>query len=133
LELAPLHRAAARVPLIDATCSPDAIAFDGDGRLVVFDGASDHTIYKCPRVNHAFRAWHDAQHIVQRVGFDLAGERAACEGQIRELLARYPSAPREVIALIRAEVIGQAEHFAAFGEFPVDQAAFITTYLEQSK
>lgn len=92
---------------------------------IVWDGASDATIYADPRVNHAFRAWHDAEHVRGAFDFSLTGERATCEAQIRGLLARFPRVPSFFLAIIRAEITGQAEHFARFGEFPADQAAFI--------
>lgn len=38
------------------------------GRVVVWDGASDATIYGDARVNHAFRAWHDAARDVRETG-----------------------------------------------------------------
>lgn len=93
------------------------------GIMTVWDGASDRTIWRDARVNHAFRAWHDDCHIRAGVGFTLVGERAACELQIRELMAAHPQA-HAMAAIIRAEVIGQAEYFAATGSFPEDQIAF---------
>lgn len=94
-------------------------------RRVVWDGASDATIYADPRVNHAFRAWHDAEHVRGQFEFSLTGERATCDAQIRGLLARFPRAPFFALQVIRAEITGQAEYFAAHGAFPADQAAFI--------
>lgn len=99
--------------------------------LTVWSGASDATIYGAPEVNHAFRAWHDAAHVAGMHEFTLAGEAATAERQVRELLAAYPRAPRAWLALLRAEVTGQAEHFAAHGSFPADQAAFIRSYVER--
>lgn len=99
------------------------------GRVIVWEGASDGTIYSDPKVNHAFRAWHDACHIAGEHGFTLDGERATCERQIASLRIHFPRAPIFIDTLLRAEVIGQAEHFARTGEFPADQAAFIADYL----
>lgn len=122
LELAPRHIARAQAPSTFAELmrSPD---------LVVWDGASDATIYGDARVNHAFRAWHDACHIAGGFEFTLAGEMLACEMQCRQVLQRYPRVHGRILAMIRAEVIGQAEHFAATGLFPEDQIAFIQTLL----
>jgi hypothetical protein len=130
LELAPRHVARAYSLNADANTAPEALAqmFTGDGFLV-FDGGSDATIYADPRVNFAFRAWHDMHHIKAARGFTLPAERDVCESQLRELVAAYPRAPRAWLDLIRAEIIGQAEHFARFGEFPIDQAAFIRDYI----
>lgn len=129
LELAPRHSARDRVPVIGEGSHPSVIAFDSGGMLV-WAGASEHTIYRDPCVNHAFRAWHDAAHIAGGFGFTLEGERAACEYQIAEALRRYPRIAPRVLGLIRAEVIGQAEYYATHGEFPIDQEAFIREYLK---
>jgi hypothetical protein len=129
LSLAPRHHATPNVPELGVGNAPEQIAFDADGTMLVFDGASEQTIYGDARVNHAFRAWHDAQHIRARAGFTLAGERLACEMQCRDLQRAFPSVPESVLRLIRAEVIGQAEYFARHGAFPIDQAKFIEEYL----
>lgn len=99
------------------------------GIMPVWSGASDGTIYADAHVNRAFRAWHDECHIAGQFGFTLQGERATCELQIRGLKARFPRVPNTLLALIRAEVIGQAEHFALTGSFPVNQAAFNRAYV----
>lgn len=97
-------------------------------RMIVWDGASSDTIYGDARVNHAFRAWHDQCHIDGRFPLTLEGEVAACEFQIRDMLRRFPSAPARLARAIRAEVIGQAEYFAAHGMFPANQLSFFTAY-----
>lgn len=131
LELAPRHVARPSVPLFDAATPHERLAqLQTPSGLLVWDGASDATIYADARVNHAFRAWHDACHIAAGVGFTLSAERAACEAQLRSLLLAYPRAPRHWVQLIRAEIIGQAEHFATHGTFPVDQFAFVKGYTQ---
>ena len=132
--LAPKHRASERGPVLAGAhflrCDPrQAIAFDPDGSMLVWDGASDRTIYWDAAVNHAFRAWHDACHIAGRFGFNLDGERAACELQIVQARLAFPSIPLSIIATIRAEVVGQAEYFAAHGCFPLDQRKFVAQYI----
>lgn len=93
-------------------------------RLVVWDGASDQTIFRDARVNHAFRAWHDMGHVVGVHPFTLEGERAACRWQLKALLTRFPDAPEWLLEVIRREVIGQAEYYEQTGAFPADQEAF---------
>lgn len=119
LELAPRFDARSNAP---ATFGD--LMRHGSSILPVWDGASNATIYKDPRVNHAFRAWHDACHVAGQYDFTLEGERAACEMQQRQLVERYPSAPQWALDLLHTEVIGQAEYFAAHGAFPLDQEAF---------
>jgi len=100
--------------------------------LRVYDGGSDATIYADPRVNFAFRAWHDATHREIAGAFTLAGEREVCEVQVRALYARFPSAPLAWARILRAEVIGQAEYFVTYGTFPADQRAFVSAYLGET-
>jgi hypothetical protein len=103
------------------------------GRMCVSDGASDATIFADAEVNLAFRAWHDHCHL--RIGADFSpeGEAAACAEQARDLRTLYPGhadLPRW-LAILHAEVVGQGEHLARHGAFPVDQAAFVRSYLTQ--
>lgn len=93
-------------------------------RLVVWDGASDKTIFRDARVNHAFRAWHDMGHIVMRAPFSLAGEMSACQWQVSSLIRRWPLVPDWLLDIVRREVIGQATYYEEHGTFPEDQEAF---------
>lgn len=131
LQLAPVRRARARVPIIDVGADPHGIAFDSGG-MIVWDGASDSTVYGDACVNHAFRAWHDAAHIAGAFPFTLSGEIAACEFQLTQLRDAFPRHPQSWDALIRAEVIGQAEYYSVHGEFPSDQYAFMVEYLSRA-
>ena len=122
LRLAPAFTAAPKAPetfrqLMQARAETRA--------LLVWEGASEATVYGDARVNHAFRAWHDATHIAGGHGFTLEGERATYRDQWAAVLSLYPSAPDAWRALLHAEIIRQAEHYEAHGAFPTDQAAFI--------
>jgi hypothetical protein len=130
LELAPRHEARAFAPSTLAELRACAAERTSAG-LIVWSGESARTIYADARVNFAFRAWHDAEHVRGGHAFDLTGERATADAQARAVLAAYPSAPRAWLALLDAEVNGQAEHFARFGEFPVNQVAFVRDALER--
>lgn len=111
-------------PIAPATLA-DLLALDRAAPLPVWEGASDYTIHGDARANHAFRAWHDAAHIATHGRFTLAGERDVCERQKRDILERYPRAPRLWLDLLDAEINGQADYFAAHGEFPADQVSFV--------
>jgi hypothetical protein len=103
----------------------------GGGRMVVWSGGSERTIFGDPAVNYAFRAWHDWCHWRGRHPFTPAGERACLRAQRRHLLALYGDGPRtrRWIALLTAEVLGQQRHFDRHGRFPDDQRAFVAAYL----
>src|SRR5579872_538182 len=127
LELAPRFDARPVAPASFA----ELMALDMAAPMPVRDGASHATVYADPVVNHAFRAWHDAAHRAGGHDFTLEGERATREAQQRAVLAAYPRAPKSWLALLRAEVDAQAEHFTRTGAFPVNQAAFIREQMEE--
>lgn len=102
------------------------------GRLKVWQGASDRTIFGDPCINWAFRAWHDYCHVVGKHGFTLEGERLTATRQIRNMRAAYGYSGVARVGwdkVLWIEVVEQAEHFAATGAFPVDQRAFMLNRL----
>src|SRR5208282_1357378 len=62
---------------------------DAGGRMVVYSGGSERTIYGDPEVNFAFRAWHDWCHWRGRHDFSQEGERVACAMQSEHLVTLY--------------------------------------------
>lgn len=106
-------------------------AYRQHGKVIVWSGASERTIYGDPAVNHAFRAWHDYQHIVQRAEFDDHGERLVYHAQRLDVLALAPNpaVAAQCCRVLHCEVIGQLDHMARFGRFPTDQRRFASEYL----
>lgn len=101
------------------------------GRMLVWDGASDATIFGDPEVNYAFRAWHDWCHLKADADFSKGGEKAAADVQKRHIRSLYgygPTADR-FCRLVDCEVVAQGEYAAIHGEFPKDQMAFARDYL----
>ena len=137
LNAAVLHMAARALPL-GFDVSPDAPStYEAlcnthrfTGRVVVWDGESDNTIYEDREVNYAFRAWHDACHIVGAYPFTLEGERGACGMQLSQLFAVYgDSATTRLWAKwLHADCVGQAEYFDRWGAFPSPQRRFTLAY-----
>jgi len=105
---------------------------DAGGRMVVYSGGSERTIYGDPEVNFAFRAWHDWCHWRGRHDFSHEGERAACAMQSEHLVTLYGESPQTLRwrYILQAEIIGQREYYDRHGEFPEDQRAFVAAYLE---
>lgn len=99
------------------------------GRMLVWAGASDRTIYGDATVNHAMRAWHDYHHLAGQHDFSLAGEFAACARQIAHLRHAMPQAPSLWSRLIWLEVIGQSLYADATGHFITDQVAWTLAQL----
>lgn len=107
---------------------------DQTGRMLVWSGACEGTIFDDAEVNRAFRAWHDFHHYRGRLPFTLTGEKVAAWRQIDDIRALYgdTKASRTMQALVYAEVVGQAEHFARTGEFPKDQREFSLAYIRST-
>lgn len=107
------------------------------GRITVWSGGSRNTIFSSPKVNWAFRAWHDAKHIFNARPFTLEGELLACEDMLDDIawnkfpepVGRFQTVPRSWARLTFCEVVGQAEYFAATGKFPTHQARFAAHWL----
>ena len=101
------------------------------GRLAVWSGASDATIFGNCEVNYAFRAWHDWTHLTYNLPFTLDGERETARRQREDLRKVFGNGAvtEWFSALIECEVTGQAEAFAKTGQFPADQVAFTLAWL----
>lgn len=62
--------------------APDNIAdLRNASSLVIWSGASDNTVFQCPKVNQAFRAIHDAAHL--KFGLDFSHEQEIELGRIQ--------------------------------------------------
>jgi hypothetical protein len=104
------------------------------GRMLVYNWASDQTIFADPEVNWAFRAWHDWTHIQVDGAFNVEGEVKVAKRQIEDLTKVYgPGKATDRFAqLIWAEVMGQVLYADNHGgDFPVDQRAFYAAYAAQ--
>lgn len=103
------------------------------GRILVDGRNSDNTIFGCPEHNWAFRAWHDWTHWVLRAPFTLQGELEVAQRQIADMHRVYGHGKQSRLfaSLIMSEVYGQALHYEATGNFPVDQVAFTHSYLRE--
>jgi hypothetical protein len=101
------------------------------GRMLVYSGASDSTIFDDREVNWAFRAWHDHCHLRGNHPFTPAGEREACHEQVADIRALFGEGPiaDRMVALVHAEVMGQVHYQQQHGEFPANQRAFVEAYL----
>jgi hypothetical protein len=107
------------------------------GRVLVWGGASDRTIFGDPAYNHAFRAWHDWCHLQGAYDFTPEGEHAAYLMQRDHLAAHFgraePHGGRQFFhceRLLQAEVLGQLTYAKLHGDaFPDDQRGFAVAYV----
>lgn len=97
-------------------------AYHATGRIIVWAGASDATVWGDARLNHLFRAWHDYCHIGQGACYQVD-----CFKPIHE----YAVADYQCIGLgdrlarlVQIEVSEQAKHYERTGQFVTDQIAF---------
>lgn len=93
--------------------------------LVIWNGASDTTIFKDPIINYAFRAVHDKAHLITRLPFTIDAEielaRIQASKESSDLM-------RELIYI---EISGQAEYFKKHGHFPKNQIEFTLNQLRK--
>lgn len=101
------------------------------GRMIVYRGHSDQTIFGDPEVNWAFRAWHDHCHLRARAEFSTDGEFATFLEQASDIRKLYGASATadKMVSLIHAEVVGQVAYARQHGHFPVNQRAFVEAYL----
>lgn len=95
-----------------------------DGRLTVWSGASEGTIYGSPAGNYAFRAWHDSLHLARGLDFSPASDYA-----IADVHAKCMPDKDSAMA-VYADVAGQTAYYARWGEFPVNQQAFVLAFVQ---
>jgi hypothetical protein len=91
--------------------------------LVIWSGASDHTIFGDPSVNWAFRALHDALHLKTRIGFSPESEIELGRIQANQ----YTGLMADIVYI---EVAGQAAHFLKTGQFVENQVEFTIKSLQ---
>ena len=123
-----------------AGVAPDSLdqlnrVIEDSGRMLVWDGASESTIFADPETNYAFRAWHDWCHHKGQFAFDREGERQAAEMQCEHIRELYGNSRLSsyMQRLVKAEVLGQAEYFDIHGKFPENQRAFDLAYIKDPK
>lgn len=103
-------------------------------RVLVWNGASDKTIFADCEVNYAFRAWHDSRHIIGRHDFTREGEFKTMASQCMDVCAIYDGPQAEYFcAILDAEIMGQFEYAEKRGGFPVDQFGFVQAYLQDKQ
>lgn len=122
---------------LSETDAPDSLKrlkaeYAARGRITIYAGGSDGTIFDCADTNRMFRAWHDWAHLTLNANFSMEGETAACELQAAQIFARYGDGDtgRGMVAVLRAEIIGQARFWQRNRRFVSRQRAFTMAYLD---
>lgn len=130
---------------------PDMVSRWQSGRPVVWNGASDQTIFADAEINFAFRAWHDHCHLrpifreresasppkyipwnpSHAYQFDSQGEFLTLNEQKRDLVTLYGRTDRvrQWCQILDAEIIGQFQYNEIHGNFPTNQRAFVEDFM----
>lgn len=98
------------------------------GRLPVFDGGCENTIYPDARTNHAFRAWHDSIHLANDYDFSRKDEIRI--GLIHMQQARRAGLSQRDQDMLIADTIGQIEYYEKYGKYVENQVAFVGNVLK---
>jgi len=98
------------------------------GKIYIWTGESDNTIFGDRKINYYFRAWHDYIHLNYNLGYSITEESIVCNIQ-RDMLPKEWVFEKE---LINAEIIGQAHYFYMNNDFVKNQRLFTANYLSDS-
>lgn len=96
--------------------------------LPVWNGASETSIWG-REANYAFRAWHDRVHLAHELSFTPEDEAQVAAIQRAQVLAMTGDV--RLAELVWADVFGQGQYLARYGEFPNNQAAFMEAYINE--
>ncbi len=97
------------------------------GQLIVWSGASEHTIFNDKHVNWALRALHDVCHL--ETGLDFTPDHEIELGRLQAL--KYANRCQSLVAdLIYIEVAEQARYYKEHGIFLKDQVDFTLNKLK---
>ena len=108
-------------------------SFARDGKIMVWSGESSNTVYSAPRVNWAFRAWHDSIHLAYGLDFSLQGEERTAERQCAALwkLTGNRKLRKFGEVLLEIEIVEQARVAIYSGKFIDNQREFVVNKLRE--
>lgn len=112
------------LPPIDvADYAPETLAdvvshYTTTGRIKVWAGASEGTVWGPAAGNWLFRGWHDYMHVLSLGTFNAAGEQLVCSLQQAQVQSTFMQ------HALHIEIMGQLEYQLKTGHFPVDQLQF---------
>ena len=106
--------------------------FNSTGRVKVWSGGSENTIFDSPEINHAFRAWHDFHHITKGLPFTPQGEILVAQEQCKDIVRLYGESTQSeyFMNILKADVIGQTEYLTKHDSYVKDQKGFTEAYLK---
>lgn len=109
-----------------STLADTLASWGASRRLFVWSGGTVSAIYRDPRVNYMFRAWHDLTHCRVGFSFEVAGEVIGARVQAAFAARVVGDVFADVVWL---EIAGQALALADTGAFLADQYAWTAAQL----
>ena len=113
---------------IEATFEMHKQIYRETGKIYIWKGESENTIFGNEKINHYFRAWHDYIHLNYNLGYSITEESIVCNIQKNQLPQDWYFEKE----LINAEIIGQAHYFYKNNSFLKNQRLFTANYLNNS-
>ena len=113
---------------IEGTFKAHKKRFKETGKIHIWTGCSENSVFGSSRVNHIFRAWHDYTHIVNGLGYSITEEAIVCDIQKDQL-------PKDWYFekdLVDCEIRGQAHYFFINNRFITDQRRFTINWMHNS-
>jgi hypothetical protein len=110
---------------IEGTFNKHLERYQTTGKIHIWTGSSDNTIFGKKRINWMFRAWHDYIHITLGYNYTSINESIVANIQVNQL-------PNEWLfekELILCEVTGQVQYFELNNKFIDNQRYFTIDYL----
>jgi len=106
-------------------------AYSTLGRLVIWPGGSDRTVWGDARANWLFRAWHDWTHI--RSGACRYVDCFTPEEERYIANVQYQGQGTAFSRILQIEIADQATHYERTGQFIDDQIAFAVQRLKEAR
>lgn len=108
--------------------------FRETGRICVWAGASDGTVYGPRRANWGYRAWHDWCHIKSGVCNRQHGPLGCFEPAAEQDVTSYQIAPlgTAFAELVKADTAGQTAYYGLHNEYVPHQGEFVCRLINRT-
>ena len=116
-----------RFPVVRCEYTDRDVPLTSSGRLYIYTGNSEKTIYPAPEINWRFRAHHDMVHRKLRRGFSFEEEKLVTQEGI--LVLGLQCSP-QLADVYWADNVGQQEYYRLHDAFPNNQQQFVIDYIQ---
>ena len=108
--------------------------YQDTGRLAIWSGASDNTIYGCCQANWMYRAWHDWCHIISGVCNRMHGPLGCFEPSAEQDVTSFQLAPlgTAFAEVVKCDTAGQTSYYGLYEKFVPRQDEFVLHLLNRT-